>query len=186
MEAGRKLIWSQEACFQNTPASWLTPKGKQNGCHYRKNPEIKQLARWKNYRSRKRYGNKLVDQGMDRDAVLTQLEAVRQNPGSFLVDSLYADLARECIRITQKDEPSPSDLRESPLPFPIWGRENIDDGAIAQMNNAMRLPVTVTGALMPDAHIGYGLPIAACWQLKTWSSLMQWCGYCLPHATLGL
>jgi tRNA-splicing ligase RtcB len=104
-------------------------------------------------------GNKLVEQGMDRDAVLTQLEAVRDNPGSFLADSLYADLARECIRITQKDQPSPADLRESPLPFPIWGRENIDDGAIAQMNNAMRLPVTVTGALMPDAHVGYGLPI---------------------------
>jgi len=27
------------------------------------------------------------------------------------------------------------------------------------MDNAMRLPVTVTGALMPDAHVGYGLPI---------------------------
>jgi tRNA-splicing ligase RtcB len=104
-------------------------------------------------------GNALIEQGMDRDAILTQLEAVRNNPGSFLADSVYADLARECIRITQKNEPSPADLRESPLPFPIWGRENIDDGAIAQMNNAMRLPVTVTGALMPDAHIGYGLPI---------------------------
>lgn len=104
-------------------------------------------------------GNKLVEQGMDRDAVLTKLETVRQNPGSFLADSLFAGLARECIRIAQKDEPSPSDLRESPLPFPIWGAENIDKGAIDQMNNAMRLPVTVTGALMPDAHIGYGLPI---------------------------
>jgi tRNA-splicing ligase RtcB len=72
---------------------------------------------------------------------------------------LMADLARECIRITQKDEPPADVLLESPIPFPIWGRENIDDGAIAQMNNAMRLPVTVTGALMPDAHIGYGLPI---------------------------
>ncbi len=27
------------------------------------------------------------------------------------------------------------------------------------MNGAMRLPVTVAGALMPDAHQGYGLPI---------------------------
>jgi len=104
-------------------------------------------------------GNKLVEQGMDRDAVLTQLEAVRRSPGSFLADSLYASLARECIRITQKDEPSEDTLLENPLPFPIWGRENIDDGAVAQMENAMRLPVSVTGALMPDAHVGYGLPI---------------------------
>jgi tRNA-splicing ligase RtcB len=27
------------------------------------------------------------------------------------------------------------------------------------MQNAMRLPITAAGALMPDAHIGYGLPI---------------------------
>jgi len=27
------------------------------------------------------------------------------------------------------------------------------------MDNAMRLPVAVAGALMPDAHVGYGLPI---------------------------
>lgn len=27
------------------------------------------------------------------------------------------------------------------------------------MNLAMRLPITLAGALMPDAHAGYGLPI---------------------------
>jgi tRNA-splicing ligase RtcB len=104
-------------------------------------------------------GNKLIEQGLDRDSALARLEAVRLNPGSFLADALLADLARECIRITQKDQPSESELRATPVPFPIWGREQIEEGAIAQMNNAMRLPVTITGALMPDAHIGYGLPI---------------------------
>ncbi len=104
-------------------------------------------------------GNKLMESGMDRDAALIQLDSVRQAPGSFLTDTLLADLARECIRLLQKDEPSIDTLLENPIPFPVWGRENIDDGAVAQMNNAMRLPVTVTGALMPDAHVGYGLPI---------------------------
>ena len=104
-------------------------------------------------------GNKLIEQGMERDAVLAQLDAVRNNPGDFLANATLADLARECIRLNQKDEPQPSDLRESPLPFPIWGREHIDAEAIKQMENSMRLPVTVTGALMPDAHVGYGLPI---------------------------
>lgn len=102
---------------------------------------------------------KLMSQGMDRDTVLARLEAVRQNPGSFLADTLLADLARECIRITQPEEPTVDELRESPLPFPIWGMDQIDPEAIRQMENAMRLPVTVTGALMPDAHVGYGLPI---------------------------
>ena len=104
-------------------------------------------------------GNKLIEQGMDRDAALAQLDAVRNNPGEFLANATFADLARECIRLNQKDEPQPSDLRESPLPFPIWGRDQIDAEAIKQMENSMRLPVAVTGALMPDAHVGYGLPI---------------------------
>jgi hypothetical protein len=105
-------------------------------------------------------GNKMIANGMERDTALAQLEAVRSDPGSYLTDPLLADLARECIRLTQKDEVVVEELlRESPLPFPIWGDKQIDPEAIKQMENAMRLPVTVTGALMPDAHVGYGLPI---------------------------
>ncbi len=51
------------------------------------------------------------------------------------------------------------DLRAQPLPYRVWGADNIDPNAIAQMDAAMRLPITVAGALMPDAHVGYGLPI---------------------------
>lgn len=43
-------------------------------------------------------------------------------------------------------------------PFPNWGK-NIEQAALDQMASAMRLPVTAAGALMPDAHVGYGLPI---------------------------
>jgi tRNA-splicing ligase RtcB len=101
----------------------------------------------------------LLDEGLDRDSVLARLDAVRRSPGSFLADALLSDLARECIRITQKDETANDELRSNPLPYPIWGKENIEAGSLAQMDNAMRLPVTVAGALMPDAHLGYGLPI---------------------------
>lgn len=45
------------------------------------------------------------------------------------------------------------------LPFKIFGAELIDSETIQQMGTAMRLPVAVQGALMPDAHVGYGLPI---------------------------
>ena len=107
----------------------------------------------------KKIAEDLSQHGFDRDTILARLDAVRQNPGPFLADELMGDLARECIRLTQKEEPSPTDLRESPLAYPIWGKEYIDEGSIAQMDNAMRLPVSVAGALMPDAHIGYGLPI---------------------------
>ncbi len=108
----------------------------------------------------KRTGEILSEQGFDRETILARLDAVRQNPGPFLADELLADLARECIRITQQAmESAAVELRDVPLSFPIWGREHIEAGSIEQMNNAMRLPISVAGALMPDAHVGYGLPI---------------------------
>jgi tRNA-splicing ligase RtcB len=51
------------------------------------------------------------------------------------------------------------ELRATPIPYQVWGESYIDRDARAQMDNAMRLPVSVAGALMPDAHVGYGLPI---------------------------
>ncbi|HZV70175.1 MAG TPA: RtcB family protein [Saprospiraceae bacterium] len=50
-------------------------------------------------------------------------------------------------------------LKENNDTYKIYGAENIEQGAIHQMNLAMKLPVTLAGALMPDAHQGYGLPI---------------------------
>ncbi len=50
-------------------------------------------------------------------------------------------------------------LLEKPLDFTIYGKDQIEEGALRQMHAAMRLPVTVAGSLMPDAHAGYGLPI---------------------------
>jgi tRNA-splicing ligase RtcB len=42
--------------------------------------------------------------------------------------------------------------------YKTWGTD-IDAEAIRQMDAAIHLPITVAGALMPDAHVGYGLPI---------------------------
>lgn len=42
--------------------------------------------------------------------------------------------------------------------YKIWGK-NLDPAAISQMEDAVSLPVSVKGALMPDAHLGYGIPI---------------------------
>src|SRR5262244_2596412 len=50
-------------------------------------------------------------------------------------------------------------LRNDALPFRTYGAAQIEDGALHQMRTAMRLPVSLQGALMPDAHPGYGLPI---------------------------
>ncbi|MFN2458918.1 MAG: RtcB family protein, partial [Chitinophagaceae bacterium] len=50
-------------------------------------------------------------------------------------------------------------LSETGVHFNVFGNEQIEPGAMQQMQNAVKLPVAVAGALMPDAHHGYGLPI---------------------------
>lgn len=52
--------------------------------------------------------------------------------------------------------PSPT---QDPVPYKIWGVDDIDKDSIAQMRGAATLAISRKGALMPDAHLGYGLPI---------------------------
>ena len=44
------------------------------------------------------------------------------------------------------------------VPYRQWGRD-LDAQSVRQMERACSLPVALAGALMPDAHVGYGLPI---------------------------
>jgi tRNA-splicing ligase RtcB len=48
-----------------------------------------------------------------------------------------------------------------PAPFRLWGKpdEHFDRASLDQFHNACSLPVAAAAALMPDAHVGYGLPI---------------------------
>jgi tRNA-splicing ligase RtcB len=102
----------------------------------------------------------LWNAGLDREQILEKLAAVRADPSAFLHEAALGELARELARQSaQAAEAQAAELREQPLAYRIWGKAYIDPGALAQMDNAMRLPVSVAGALMPDAHVGYGLPI---------------------------
>jgi tRNA-splicing ligase RtcB len=49
-------------------------------------------------------------------------------------------------------------VKTNDAPYRIWG-EHLEPDAVQQLKNACKLPVAVSGALMPDAHVGYGLPI---------------------------
>jgi tRNA-splicing ligase RtcB len=65
--------------------------------------------------------------------------------------------------ITAEFGPPPhlATLRDAPRPFRVYGEvgTDIEPGAVAQLELAMRLPVAERGALAPDAHVGYALPI---------------------------
>jgi tRNA-splicing ligase RtcB (3'-phosphate/5'-hydroxy nucleic acid ligase) len=53
------------------------------------------------------------------------------------------------------------ELEAEPKHFDVFGNKHIEINAVKQMELVMRLPVSEKGALMPDAHQGYGLPIGA-------------------------
>ena len=88
-----------------------------------------------------------------------QLELMRQVfllPEDFENDKKLGPIAVALIKKKEKDA---FNLSERPKDYSVYGAEGIEPGAIRQMRVAMRLPVTHSGALMPDAHEGYGLPI---------------------------
>lgn len=73
------------------------------------------------------------------------------DPTAFFADDLRAPLARAIYR--------PAFTPRAELaPWRQWGT-GLEAQAVQQMANACALPVAVAGALMPDAHLGYGLPI---------------------------
>ena len=101
---------------------------------------------------------KLIPKAMKRlgpEGVERELKAVLENPVQNASHPYFAELARV---LREESERPVFTERPAPAPYKIWG-ENLEEGAVEQMRQAARLPVATSGALMPDAHIGYGLPI---------------------------
>lgn len=97
---------------------------------------------------------------LPRQQVFQMLKKVRKKPHDFQQDEYLGALAKALIENAQQVAAAATiTLKTEEQIFPIFGMEGIDEGARNQMQVAMRLPVTVAGALMPDAHQGYGLPI---------------------------
>lgn len=101
-----------------------------------------------------------ADAGADQNRILDLLDQVRTAPDQYVDHPVLGELARTLMAAQKKlATPMHIGLRDEPLPYRTWGAEGIDQAAIAQMDLAARLPISVAGALMPDAHTGYGLPI---------------------------
>ncbi len=93
----------------------------------------------------------------DKEEVLMELARIAANPAAYAEHELYAPISDA---LTGRDRTREGLFDLVPRKdYRTYGREQIEPGAIHQMEVAMKLPVTVAGALMPDAHFGYGLPI---------------------------
>src|SRR5688572_21963432 len=97
--------------------------------------------------------------GLEKSKVLALLKKAIAYPELFLEDDALKPLAVALVE--EKNIPISDSiaLNQNPPGYKMYGGEFIEEGARDQMAIAMRLPVTVGGALMPDAHQGYGLPI---------------------------
>jgi Uncharacterized conserved protein len=94
-----------------------------------------------------------------RDEKLHLLEDVKENPETYLEHEILGPLAKSfCDKVELRDFESFNLLKESGA-LNVFGQKQIEHSAIQQMELAMQLPISVQGALMPDAHTGYGLPI---------------------------
>ncbi|MBN2495683.1 MAG: RtcB family protein [Deltaproteobacteria bacterium] len=94
--------------------------------------------------------------GMALAQVRESIAALAREPEAFLEQPVFGALAAAIVEL--RSARARYEGRRKPAPFRCWG-EDLDAGSIQQMQNAVRLPIAVRGALMPDAHKGYGLPI---------------------------
>lgn len=95
--------------------------------------------------------------GKSKKFKLELLQRVIETPALYLKHEQLGAVAKSLIIKTEHNETI--ELLKNRIEYPVYGREGIEPGALNQMEIAMKLPVTRAGALMPDAHQGYGLPI---------------------------
>ncbi len=79
------------------------------------------------------------------------ISQVAASPETFRGDPAWGALAQALVENEQI-------VPHEPIKYRTWG-EDIDPAAHVQMRDACHVPNAVGAALMPDAHVGYGLPI---------------------------
>jgi tRNA-splicing ligase RtcB len=94
---------------------------------------------------------KFILGGGDKSRLPEEVAAIVASPPAFVDDPLRGEFARALLH-------SPPPPRANPVKYRQWG-QGLELEAVMQMEKACLLPVAVAGALMPDAHVGYGLPI---------------------------
>ena len=96
------------------------------------------------------------ESGLSRAAIRQRLSALVAAPEAHRDDALFGGLAQSLLA---KQQALASFVpRENSAPYRQWG-DDLEPASVQQLENACKLPVALRGALMPDAHRGYGLPI---------------------------
>jgi len=95
---------------------------------------------------------------VEKEEVMKILKDVLASPVEFSGDAVLALIAAQLMP-KENSEGLRIQMNEKGIHFNVFGADQIEESAMHQMFQAAKLPVSVSGALMPDAHAGYGLPI---------------------------
>ena len=90
---------------------------------------------------------------------LNLLIDIADHPENYKEDEHLLPLVEEFMEVVVKETFTTYKVKSEPRAYTVFGKQFIDRNTINQMDLAMSLPIAVKGALMPDAHVGYGLPI---------------------------
>jgi tRNA-splicing ligase RtcB len=94
-----------------------------------------------------------------KEQLLDLLAQIKNNPEAFLDNELTVKIAEKVIGKIEAPPFKAYELRDEPVYSKTYGGKGIESSAKQQMELANLLPVSIQGALMPDAHMGFGLPI---------------------------
>jgi tRNA-splicing ligase RtcB len=94
-----------------------------------------------------------------KEELIHLLTDIRTRPEAYINDATTGKIAATFLDVEEERPFKVFEVLPQPAPLKIVGGKDIEGPAKRQMEGAMTLPVTVQGALMPDAHTGYGLPI---------------------------
>ena len=101
--------------------------------------------------------------GASEAEVNAMIKSVVANPEDYAGHAVFGRLS-DCI-IRHRARVQVDSKRDTVVPYEIFGK-GIEEDSVNQLVNACSLPVSVRGALMPDAHTGYGLPIGGVLAVK--------------------
>ncbi len=96
-----------------------------------------------------------------KQELVALLMAIKARPEAYVSDPITGKIAATFLDIDVERPFKVYSLSSQPGPLAVVGSKEIEAMAKRQMEGAMALPITVRGALMPDAHTGYGLPIGS-------------------------
>jgi len=91
-----------------------------------------------------------------KESILSEAKEVLLYPEKFKMHGTWGKVAEGLVDPVQVKL---NQLKTTRAPFSIFGENEIDEQAKYQLYDSLKLPIAVKGALMPDAHSGYGLPI---------------------------